>query len=170
MASEPNESYESSDISGVEDPPEVDDSSVIDNTTVTGEPTQSVESTPSIATTSSNVASEPTVPSGYTFFLYSEYSQITLYGENNMTATLNFDTDEVAITAHLASGNVDTLYMNRKNSTEWGKKVIFDEVGTHKIVATAVAPDGSIVEGTTKIEVISINLDDYNFGQLFPFN
>ncbi len=86
-----------------------------------------------------------------------------------MTATLNFEHDEVSITAYLASGKVDTLIMNRKNPTEWGKKVVFNETGIHKIVATAVAPDGRTIEGITEIEVIPINLGDYNFDQLFPF-
>ena len=86
-----------------------------------------------------------------------------------MTATLNFETDEVTITAYLASGKVDALTMDRKNSTEWGKKVIFNETGIHKIVATATAPNGCVIEGTTEIEVIPVNLGDYNFNQLFQF-
>lgn len=104
----------------------------------------------------------------YKIFLYSEYSKIIIYGENNMTATLNFDADKVIITAYLASGKVDSLTMNRKNSTEWCKKVEFNETGIHKIVATAVAPDGRTIEGTTEIEVIPINFGDYNLDQLFP--
>ena len=84
-----------------------------------------------------------------------------------MTATLNFEADEVSITAYLASGKVDTLTMNRKNLTEWGKKVVFNETGIHKIVAAALAPDGRIIEGVTEIEVIPINLNDYNFDHLF---
>lgn len=71
--------------------------------------------------------------------LFSEYSKITIYQETNMTATLNYETDSVSITAYLASGKSDTLSMTRKNSTEWEEKVIFNETGTHKIVATAAA-------------------------------
>lgn len=170
VALESNESSNSGDISSSDYSSKVVEPPVIDDTTITVEPPPHVESTPLISTKPPTASFEPTSPDEYMIFLYSEYSKITIYGENNMTATLNFDADEVSITAYLASGNVDTLYMNRKNSTEWGKKVIFDEVGVHKIVASAVAPDGNIVEGTTKIEVIAVNFDDYNFGQLFPFN
>lgn len=170
VESESSESSNSGDISNSDDSSKVVEPPVINDTTITVEPPPQVESTPLISTKPPTVSSEPTSPDEYMIFLYSEYSKITIYGENNMTATLNFDADEVSITAYLASGNVDTLYMNRKNSTEWGKKVIFDEVGVHKIVASAVAPDGNIVEGTTKIEVIAVNFGDYNFGQLFQFN
>lgn len=87
-----------------------------------------------------------------------------------MTATLNFDADEVSITAYLASGKVDTLIMNRKNPTEWCKKVIFNETGIHKIVAVAVAPNGEEIKGSTEVEVIDINIGNFNFDQLFQFS
>lgn len=57
--------------------------------------------------------------------------------------------------------------MNRKNSTEWGKKVIFNETGIHKIVAAATAPNVCVIEGAAEIEVIPVNLGEYNFDQLF---
>lgn len=95
----------------------------------------------------------------YELYLYSEYSKITIYQENNMTANLNFDTDCVKITAYLESGKVDTLDMNRKNSEEWGKKVIFNEVGTHEIVAEAVTPEGDTLKYSIKVEVIPMNVD-----------
>lgn len=100
-----------------------------------------------------------TTESMYELYLYSEYSKITIYQENNMTATLNFDTDYVKITAYLESGKVDTLEMNRKNSEEWGKKVIFNEVGTHEIVAEAVTPEGDTVKYSIKVEVIPVSVD-----------
>lgn len=87
-----------------------------------------------------------------------------------MAKIICFEADEIDITAYLASGKIDTLTMNKKNSTEWGKKVIFNETGIHKIVATAIAPNDRVIEGATEIEVIPLNLGDYNFGQLFPFN
>lgn len=105
--------------------------------------------------TNSIIAAEPM----YELYLYSEYSKITIYQENNMTATLNFDTDCVKMTAYLESGKVDTLEMNRKNSEEWGKKVIFNEVGTHEIVAEAVTPEGDTVKYSIKVEVIPVSVD-----------
>ncbi len=68
-------------------------------------------------------SSNESSPEEYNIFLYSEYSKITIYGENNMTATLNFETDEVAITAYLASGKVDTLSMNRKIQPNGAKRL-----------------------------------------------
>lgn len=99
--------------------------------------------------------------------LFSEYSKITIYQETNMTATLNFEADSVNITAYLASGKRDTLPMSRKNSTEWEEKVIFNETGTHKIVAEAIAPDGSALEDTIEIEVVPVSFDNLNIDQLF---
>lgn len=106
----------------------------------------------------------------YKIFLFSEYSKITIYQETNMTATLNFETNSVSITAYLASGKNDTLSMSRKNSTEWEEKVIFNETGTHKIVATAVAPDGSALEDIIEVEVIPISFDEMNLDQLLQLN
>ncbi len=102
----------------------------------------------------------------YELYLYSEYSKITIYGETNITATLNFDTDYVTVTAHLASGKTDTLSMNRKNSEEWELKVIFNEPGTHEIVAETKTPDGDILNKSIKVEVIPMNI---NLDQLFNF-
>lgn len=153
-----------------------EDSKMDDSSGIVRSDTESSESSSKVEIASKPII--PSVPTGspgstpitdYKIYLYSEYSKITIYGENNMTATLNFEADEVRITAYLASGKADTLIMNRKNPTEWGKKVVFNETGIHKIVATAVAPDGKTIEGITEIEVIPINLGDYNFDQLFPF-
>lgn len=99
--------------------------------------------------------------------LFSEYSKITIYQETNMIATLNFEADSVSITAYLASGKSDTLPMSRKNSTEWEEKVIFNETGTHKIVAEATAPDGSVLEDTIEIEVIPVSFENINLDQFF---
>lgn len=54
----------------------------------------------------------------YEIYLYSEYSKVTIGVETDITATLNFDTDSVSITAYLASGNRDTLVMQQKSNTE----------------------------------------------------
>ena len=113
-------------------------------------------------TESSSIA-EP----AYELYLYSEYRKITIYQETNMTATLNFDTDNVKITAYLESGKEDTLEMSRKNAEEWEVKVIFNEVGTHKVVAEAVAPDGKKMEYSTEVEVIPISVDINVFDQFF---
>lgn len=90
----------------------------------------------------------------YEIYLYSEYSKVALYQATDMTATLNFDTDSVSITAHLASGAIDTLTMERKNSTEWQKKVKFVETGIHEVVVTATDPNGNIVETSIEVEVV----------------
>lgn len=169
------ESYGANDSSTTSDLSESDESTGAIISLNTSEPSTADESPikndltkPSSSSEESSSTSESHLEE-CKIFLYSEYSKITIYGENNMTATLNFETDEVTITAYLASGKVDTLTMDRKNSTEWGKKVIFNETGIHKIVATATAPNGCIIEGATEIEVIPVNLGDYNFDQLFQF-
>ncbi|MBS6587055.1 MAG: hypothetical protein KH345_13005 [Eubacterium sp.] len=94
--------------------------------------------------------------------LFSEYSKITIYQETNMTATLNFETDSVSITAYLASGKVDTLVMSKKSSYEWQEKVIFNEVGTHKVVASAIDRNGIEITDTISIEVIPLSVDYEN--------
>lgn len=164
-----NELSEASDLSETGERSEAGDSSSKVESYTESE-SSSKDDITSEANTTSDAASSSSSSSftDYKIFLYSEYSKIITYGENNMTATLNFEADEVIITAYLASGKVDSLTMNRKNSTEWGKKVEFNETGIHKIVATAVAPDGRTIEGTTEIEVIPINFGDYNLDQLFP--
>lgn len=101
-------------------------------------------------------------PIQYEIYLYSEYSKVTLYQETNMTATLNFEADSVSITANLASGNTDTLEMNRKNSNEWEKKVIFNETGVHQIVVTTMTPDGDILKNSIEVEVVPISFNFFN--------
>lgn len=73
--------------------------------------------------------------------------------------TLNFETESVIITAYLASGKSDTLQMNKKSSSEWYKRVYFNETGKHTIIATATTSDGNIIENSISIEVIPITLD-----------
>ncbi len=90
----------------------------------------------------------------YEIYLYSEYNKVTIGVETDITATLNFDTDSVSITAYLASGNKDTLVLQQKNNTEWQKRVYFDEIGIHTIVVTAVDPNGNLVEDTIEVEVV----------------
>lgn len=90
----------------------------------------------------------------YTIYLYPEYSKLRVGFKTDITATLNFDTDSVSITAyHNSVKNGDTVIMKQKNSTEWQKKVEFTETGVFEVIATATAPDGTIVEGSVEVEV-----------------
>lgn len=95
----------------------------------------------------------------YEIYLYSEYSTVNVGAETEMTATLNFEADKVAITAFFESGGKETIQLNRKNTMEWQKKVYFDRLGVHKIVVTATAPNGEAVENSIEIEVIPISID-----------
>lgn len=102
---------------------------------------------------------EPEPEPEYEIYLYPEYSTFNIGVEIDMTATLNFETDAVNITAHLASGGEDTLELYRKNTTEWQTKVVFNETGVHEIVVSAVAPDGEIIENSIEVEVTPISID-----------
>lgn len=93
--------------------------------------------------------------SEYKIYLYSEYSKFDITTKINMTASLNFETDVVSITAYLASGAKDTVFLDRKNATEWQKKVEFTETGIHKIVVVATAPNGKVIENSIEVEVVS---------------
>lgn len=95
----------------------------------------------------------------HTIYLYSEYNPVELYVETEITATLNFEADAVAITAYLASGEESTLPLERKNATEWQKKVQFTETGVHKVVVTAETSDGETIENSIEVEVIPLNID-----------
>lgn len=106
----------------------------------------------------------------YEIYLYSEYHTVKMYTETEMTATLNFDTDAVSITAYYESGGEDTIALERKNAAEWQNKVYFDKDGVHKVVATAVAPNGETIENSIEVEVIPISMDiDMDMvGQFLP--
>lgn len=104
----------------------------------------------------------------YTMYLHSEYNPVELYVETEMTATLDFETDAVSITAYLASGEENTLPLERKNATEWQKKVQFTETGVHKVVVTAKTPDGKTVENSIEVEVIPLNIDMDTIKQFLP--
>lgn len=96
----------------------------------------------------------PITAEPYEIYLYPEYRSFKVGFHNDMTATLNFDTDSVSITAYLNSvKNGDTVIMQQKNATEWQTKVEFMEPGTFEVIATATAPDGTIVEGSVEVEV-----------------
>lgn len=97
----------------------------------------------------------------YKIYLYPEYSKFSIYAEVDMTASLNFETDAVNITAHLASGKEESVPLEQKNSEEWQKKVIFDEVGVHEVVVAATAPNGEVIENSIEVEVtpVSIGMD-----------
>lgn len=95
--------------------------------------------------------------SAYEIYLYSDYKRVEVGFQTDITATLNFDTNSVNLDAYLDSAhNGDTVIMTQKNSSEWQAKVYFQETGTFEIVATAVAPDGNVIEGTVEIEVIPV--------------
>lgn len=108
------------------------------------------------AETEQEIAAEE---SAHTIYLYSEYNPVELYVETEITATLNFEADAVAITAYLASGEESTLPLERKNATEWQKKVQFTETGVHKVVVTAETSDGETIENSIEVEVIPLNID-----------
>lgn len=96
-----------------------------------------------------------TAISSYEIYLYPDYKRLTKYFETDITATLNFDTNSISITAYLDSvKDGDTIEMAQKNSKEWQAKVYFEQIGIYEVVATATAPDGTIVEGSVKIEVV----------------
>jgi hypothetical protein len=95
----------------------------------------------------------------YEIYLYSEYSKVKVGVETEMTATLNFEADEVTITAFFESGGKETMQLNRKSTMEWQKKVYFDKLGVHEIIVTATAPNGEIAENSIEIEVIPISID-----------
>ncbi len=65
----------------------------------------------------------------YTIYLYPEYSTFDITTKVDMIASLNFEANAVSITAHLASGKEATVPLERKNTTEWQKKVEFEEIG-----------------------------------------
>lgn len=97
-------------------------------------------------------------PLQYKIYLSSEYTKLKSYAETDVIAALNFDTSSVNITAYLDSvKSGDSLEMTQKNETEWHKKVFFEESGIYKVIATATAPNGDIIENSVEIEVISAN-------------
>lgn len=95
----------------------------------------------------------------YKIDLYSEYSTFDITKEVDMIASLNFETDAVSITAHLASGRENTVLLKRKNATEWQNKVKFTETGVHEVVVTATAPNGEVIENSIEVEVTSAIID-----------
>lgn len=100
--------------------------------------------------------------SEYKIYLYPEYSTFYIGMQIDMTASVNFETDAVIITAYLASGREDTVSLERKNTTEWQKKVEFTETGVHEIVVTATAPNGEVIENSIEVKVIPVGMDmDY---------
>ena len=91
----------------------------------------------------------------YTIYLSSEYTKLKVKAKTDLTATLNFDTNAVTISAYLNSViDGDILLMIRNNETEWHKKVYFEHIGTYEIIATSIAPNGKTIENSIKIEVI----------------
>ncbi len=93
----------------------------------------------------------------------SEYSKLKVNGPTDILATLNFDANAVSISAYLDSViDGDILKMERKNETEWHKKVCFVHTGIYKVVATATASNGDIVEGYVEIEVVPSSEDIIN--------
>lgn len=103
----------------------------------------------------------------YKIYLYPEYSTFNIGMQIDMTASLNFETDAVIITAHLSSGGEDTVLLERKNATEWQKKVEFTETGVHEIVVTAIAPSGEVIENSIEVEVTPVSIDIDSINQFF---
>ncbi|MDE7017991.1 MAG: hypothetical protein K2P65_10550 [Lachnospiraceae bacterium] len=102
---------------------------------------------------------EPEPAPTYEIYLYPEYSTFDIGKEVDMTATLNFETDAVSITAYLASGETNTVELGRKNAEEWQKKVYFNEVGVHEVVVTALTPNGEVIKNSIEVEVTPISID-----------
>lgn len=109
------------------------------------------------------IAKEPE----YEIYLYPEYSTIDVGTNVEMTATLNFETDAVDITAYLASGKKESLPLKQKNATEWKKEVYFNQLGVHEIVVTATAPNGEVIKNSIEVEVVPISIDMEAASQLF---
>lgn len=96
----------------------------------------------------------------YHIYLYSEYGKLKVGAQTDLTATLNFETSGVVLNGYINSKKEGkTLEMERKNADEWRKKVFFDKPGVFEVVATAIAPDGSKVEGFVTVEVVSAGID-----------
>lgn len=115
-----------------------------------------VPETETKAETEREIAAEE---SEYTIYLYSEHRTIDIGTNVEMTATLNFKTDAVTITAYFESGGEESLSLYEKNATEWQNDVIFDRLGVHKIVVTATAPNGEVIENSIEVEVVPISID-----------
>lgn len=99
----------------------------------------------------------------YELYLSSEYTKLNVKAETDIIATLNFNASSISITAYLNSiKNGDTLEMIQENGTKWHKKVTFTETGIYRVVATAIAPNGDIVEESIEIEVIPTEGDIFN--------
>ena len=111
--------------------------------------------------------SEPESEPEYKIYLYPEYSTFNIGMQIDMTASLNFETDAVIITAHLASSGEDTVSLERKNATEWQKNVEFTETGVHEIVVTATAPSGEVIENSIEVEVTPVSIDMDSINQFF---
>ena len=106
----------------------------------------------------------------YEIYLYPEYSTIDVGTNVEMTATLNFETDAVDITAHLASGKKESVSLMQKSATEWKKEVYFDQLGVHEIVVTATAPSGEVIKNSIEVEVVPISIESIDMeaaNQLF---
>lgn len=103
--------------------------------------------------------SESKLESEYKIYLYPEYSTFNIGAKINMIASLNFETDAVIITAHLASGRDDIVSLERKSATEWQKKVEFTETGVHKIVVSATTPSGQVIENSIEVKVTPVSID-----------
>lgn len=94
-------------------------------------------------------------PSEYEMYLSSEYTTLKVNAITDLTATLNFDTESISISAYFNSViDGDTLSMIRNNETKWHKKVYFEHTGTYEVIATAIAPNGETIEASIEIEVI----------------
>lgn len=99
------------------------------------------------------IAGDP--PQQYEIYLSSEYYKLVVNADTDILATLNFNASSVSLAAYLNSDiDGDILEMNQKKETEWHKKVCFKHTGVYKVVATAIAPNGEIIEGYVEIEVI----------------
>lgn len=118
---------------------------------------------------SSNIENKENPQPEYKVYLCPEYRKFSKGMEIDMIASLNFETDAVNITAHLASGEEDTVSLERKNEKEWQKKVEFTEVGIHEIVASAIAPNGEVINNSVEVEVTPGSIDMESINQLLSY-
>ena len=116
---------------------------------------------------SSNHENMENPESEYKIYLYPEYNKFSKGMKIDMMASLNFETDAVNITAHLASGGEDTVPLERKNKKEWQKKVEFTEVGIHEIIVSAVAPNGEVIKNCVEVKVTFNCIDMESITQFF---
>lgn len=108
----------------------------------------------------------PNLKPQYELYLSSEYYTLEVNSNTDILATVNFDARSISIAGYLDSTRDGQILDMKQNSQyEWHRKVSFEHTGVYRVVATATAPDGEIIEGYVEIEVIPAGSNIIN--QLF---